>query len=190
MRVVSLTGFSLVGGPAYNDARAAEDVLAKIGVPYISAQPLEFQSLEAWGASCAGLTPVESTIMVAIPELDGAVAPMVFGGRSDGAGAACQGCGRRCQFPVTRDAPRMRACPERAEALAGRVAKLVELRKTPRKDRKVAVVLFNFPPNSGAVGSAAYLSVYLPPCTTRSSRFATAAMVSTFPRPATSFDCV
>jgi cobalamin biosynthesis Mg chelatase CobN len=26
--VVSLTGFSLVGGPAYNDARAAEDILA------------------------------------------------------------------------------------------------------------------------------------------------------------------
>jgi magnesium chelatase subunit H len=158
--IVSLTGFSLVGGPAYNDARAAEDMLAKIGVPYISAQPLEFQSLEAWGASCAGLTPVESTIMVAIPELDGAIAPMVFGGRSDGVGKSCQGCGRRCQFPVTRDAPRMRACPERAEALAGRVAKLVVLRKTPRKDRKLAVVLFNFPPNSGAVGSAAYLSVF------------------------------
>ena len=28
--LVSLTGFSLVGGPAYNDARAAEDVLARI----------------------------------------------------------------------------------------------------------------------------------------------------------------
>jgi magnesium chelatase subunit H len=158
--IVSLTGFSLVGGPAYNDARAAEDVLANIGVPYISAQPLEFQSLEAWGASCAGLTPVESTIMVAIPELDGGIAPMVFGGRSDGAGKSCQGCGRRCQFPSTRDAPRMRACPERADALAGRVAKLVALRKTARKDRKIAVVLFNFPPNSGAVGSAAYLSVF------------------------------
>jgi magnesium chelatase subunit H len=26
--VVSLTGFSLVGGPAYNDARAAEEILA------------------------------------------------------------------------------------------------------------------------------------------------------------------
>ncbi len=158
--IVSLTGFSLVGGPAYNDARAAEEVLASIGVPYISAQPLEFQSLEAWGASCAGLTPVESTIMVAIPELDGAIAPMVFGGRSDGAGEACQGCGRRCQFPPTRDAPRMRACPDRADALAARVAKLVALRKTSRKDRKLAVILFNFPPNSGAVGSAAYLSVF------------------------------
>ncbi|MHB8285966.1 MAG: DUF3479 domain-containing protein, partial [Caulobacteraceae bacterium] len=90
--VVSLSGFSLVGGPAYNDARAAEDMLARLDVPYISAQPLEFQTIEAWGASGAGLSPVESTIMVAIPELDGATAPMVFGGRSDGAGRPCQGC--------------------------------------------------------------------------------------------------
>jgi magnesium chelatase subunit H len=158
--VVSLTGFSLVGGPAYNDAAAAEAILARLDVPYISAQPLEFQTLETWGASSGGLSPIESTIMVAIPELDGAVAPMVFGGRSDGAGLACTGCGNACIFPQSQEAPRMRACPERAEALADRVLKLVALRRTARADRKLAVVLFNFPPNAGAVGSAAYLSVF------------------------------
>ena len=31
--LVSLTGFSLVGGPAYNDAHAAEEMLAKLDVP-------------------------------------------------------------------------------------------------------------------------------------------------------------
>jgi magnesium chelatase subunit H len=158
--VVSLAGFSLVGGPAYNDAKAAEDILARLGVPYIAAQPLEFQTLEAWGASGSGLSPVESTIMVAIPELDGAIAPMVFGGRSDGSGKPCQGCGRRCVGEQSHAAPRMQACPERAEALAARVAKLVALRRTARAERKIAVVLFNFPPNSGAVGSAAYLAVF------------------------------
>jgi len=158
--VVSLTGFSLVGGPAYNDAAAAEAILSRLDVPYISAQPLEFQTLETWGASSGGLSPIESTIMVAIPELDGAVAPMVFGGRSDGAGAACTGCGNACIFPQSQEAPRMRACPERAEALGDRVLKLVTLRRTARADRKLAVVLFNFPPNAGAVGSAAYLAVF------------------------------
>jgi magnesium chelatase subunit H len=44
--------------------------------------------------------------------------------------------------------------------LAARVARLVTLRRTARKDRKLAVVLFNFPPNAGAAGSAAYLSVF------------------------------
>ena len=33
-------------------------------------------------------------------------------------------------------------------------------RSTPRNERKVAIVLFNFPPNSGAMGTAAHLSVF------------------------------
>ena len=33
--LLSLTGFSLVGGPAYNDSSAAEDVLRKLDVNYI-----------------------------------------------------------------------------------------------------------------------------------------------------------
>ena len=37
---------------------------------------------------------------------------------------------------------------------------MIALRRTPRADRKLGVVLFNFPPNAGATGTAAYLSVY------------------------------
>ena len=144
--VVSLTGFSLVGGPAYNDARAAEDMLAQLDVPYVAAHPLEFQTVEQWEADARGLTPVEATMMVAIPELDGAIWPMTFGGRSSTAARGAQ-----------RD---MAGHPERAAMLAARVARLVQLRRTPRSDRKLAVLLFNFPPNAGSTGTAAYLSVF------------------------------
>jgi magnesium chelatase subunit H len=44
--------------------------------------------------------------------------------------------------------------------LARRVARLVKLRRTPRADRKVAITVFNFPPNAGNTGSAAYLDVF------------------------------
>jgi magnesium chelatase subunit H len=143
--VVSLTGFSLVGGPAYNDARAAEDMLARLDVPYLSTLAVEFQTLEQWQASERGLMPVETTIMVAIPELDGSTGSMVFGGRSAEADGA------------SRD---MCAHPERAATLAARVERLVALRKTPRRDRRIGIVLFNFPPNAGNTGTAAYLSVF------------------------------
>jgi magnesium chelatase subunit H len=142
--VVSLTGFSLVGGPAYNDARAAEAVMAALDVPLIAAHPLEFQTIEQWRDDARGLTPVEATMMVAIPELDGAVGPTVFGGRSSLADAA-------------RD---MAGMPERAAQLASRVAKLVELRRTAHAERRLGIVLFNFPPNGGSAGTAAYLSVF------------------------------
>jgi len=142
--LVSLTGFSLVGGPAYNDSKSAENTLADLDVPYLAAHPVEFQTLQQWEDSERGLLPVESTIMVAIPELDGATGPLVFGGRSHSATSP-------------KD---MIAHEERAGTLAARVAKLVALRRTPRSARKIGIVLFNFPPNAGNTGTAAFLSVF------------------------------
>ena len=158
--VVSLTGFSLVGGPAYNDAKAAEEILAKLDVPYVAAHPVEFQNLAQWGGSERGLLPVESTIMVAIPELDGATSPIVFGGRAGAVGVACTGCHHACTFTESDNAQDMQSCPERAIMLAARVLRLVSLRRSERAKRRVAVVIFNFPPNAGNIGSAAYLSVF------------------------------
>ena len=146
--VLSLTGFSLVGGPAYNDSRAAEDILARLDVPYLAATPVEFQTLDQWEQDARGLLPVEATMMVALPELDGAICPTVYGGRSGRAGTPESGA---------RD---MVAHEERATTLAARVAKLVALKRTARANKRVAVVLFNFPPNAGATGTAAYLAVF------------------------------
>ena len=158
--MISLTGFSLVGGPAYNDSKAAEEILAKLDVPYIAAHPAEFQTLEEWGASQRGLLPVENTIMVAIPELDGATSPIVFGGRSNAAGLPCTGCHRGCVFSGSDAGRDMHSCGERADMLSRRVEKLVALRKAARAERKIGIVLFNFPPNAGNTGTAAYLSVF------------------------------
>jgi magnesium chelatase subunit H len=144
--VLSLTGFSLVGGPAYNDSAAAEVTLAALDVPYIVAAPLEFQTLEEWEADSRGLTPIEATLMVALPELDGGTMPTVFGGRRTGGTALEQ--------------RRMCVHPERAARLAARIGRLVMLRKESRAARKIGIVLFNFPPNAGATGTAAYLSVF------------------------------
>ena len=158
--VVNLTGFSLVGGPAYNDTAAAEEILARLDVPYLAAHPVEFQTLQAWGANRQGLLPLESTMMIAIPELDGGTVPMMFGGRSDGSDTPCTGCQRHCTFPAASEIRAMQTCSERAEMLAARVTKLIALRRAENAEKRVAVVLFNFPPNAGAAGSAQFLSVF------------------------------
>jgi len=158
--VVSLTGFSLIGGPAYNDSKAAEDLLATLDVPYVAVTPVEFQTLELWGESDRGLLPVEATMMVALPELDGASGSLVYGGRSEAGGKSCTGCSRGCTFPQAENAQDMQVCSERADMLAARVEKLIALRKSQRAERKVAVVLFNFPPNAGSTGTAAFLAVF------------------------------
>ncbi len=162
--VVNLTGFSLVGGPAYNDTAAAEATLTKLDRPYIAAHPVEFQTLQAWGANRQGLLPLESTMMIAIPELDGGTVPMVFGGRSDGSGKPCTGCQRGCTFAaageVRTQVRAMHTCSERAEMLSARVLRIVELRRAANAEKRIAAVLFNFPPNAGAAGTAQFLSVF------------------------------
>ena len=154
--VVSLTGFSLVGGPAYNDSHAAEDLLARLDVPYVTAHPLEFQTIAQWEHDPRGLLPVEATMMVALPELDGGMMPATFGGRCGRSESEqrCPGCdGLTC-------AKDMVSHPERAQMLAARVSAMVALRRAARRDKRIAMVLFNFPPNAGAAGTAAYLAVF------------------------------
>tara|TARA_R110002020_G_scaffold36134_28_gene108731 strand:+ start:2434 stop:6192 length:3759 start_codon:yes stop_codon:yes gene_type:complete len=158
--LLSLTGFSLVGGPAYSDAAAAAEVLSDLDVPYVAAHVTEFQSIERWEASDRGLMPIETTIMVAIPELDGATGTMVFGGRTENeqGDQACSCARKMGTCPKGRSC--MSAHPERVEVLAGRIEKLVALRKSERAKRKVALTIFNFPPNAGNMGTAAFLSVF------------------------------
>lgn len=144
--LVNLTGFSLVGGPAYNDAPAAQAALAGLDVPYASLQTLEFQTIDEWRADARGLNPLQATLQVAIPELDGAILPLVYGGKG--------------KADADTPAPESVPIEDRVEAFADRIARWVRLRRTPRATRKVAIVLFNFPPNAGNTGSAAYLNVF------------------------------
>lgn len=158
--IVNLTGFSLVGGPAYNDADAASELLGELDIPYVAAHALEFQSVEEWRGRHQGLLPLEATMMVAIPELDGAIMPSIYGGRSNKGADVCEGCERKCRLPDNGGLRAMQGCPERAQALAAKIVRLVALRRSERAERKLAVVLFNFPPNAGATGTAAFLAVF------------------------------
>ena len=153
--LLSLTGFSLVGGPAYNDNENAIKVLENLDIPYVSAHPLEFQTLDQWAASPQGLGPIETTMLIALPELDGATVPTVFAGRHGPKG--CSGCARACTSIASKA---MAPCPERIEVLATRLARLAALRKSSAAERKLAIVLFGFPPNAGAAGTAAHLDVF------------------------------
>lgn len=154
--LVSLTGFSLVGGPAYNDSDGAVAALSGLDVPYVAAQPLEFQTLAQWADGGQGLSPIEATMLVALPEIDGATNPTVFAGRHGPEG--CAGCARECASESMVKA--MSPCLERVDALAEKAQRLAMLRRKQNADKTVGIVLFGFPPNAGAVGTAAYLSVF------------------------------
>ena len=122
--MVSLSGFSLVGGPAYNNTDAAVETLKNLDIPYVAAHPLEFQTLSQWSNSQGGLGPIETTMLIALPELDGATNPTVFAGRH-GDDGGCNGCHFNC---VAQEKRAMAPCYERIEALVDRTRNLVLLK--------------------------------------------------------------
>jgi magnesium chelatase subunit H len=140
-QIVSLTGFSFVGGPAMNDSEAAVEFFKGLGVPYRSAVSLDVQTVEAWRESWTGLNPVQAGMQVAIPEIDGATEPFVFGGIS-----------AEASEPVPLE--------DRCQRLARRLKRWQRLQTAPRSELKLALVVFCFPPDKGNVGTAAELDVF------------------------------
>jgi len=139
--VVSLTGFALVGGPARQDHPKAIDSLKRLNCPYMVALPLVFQTTEEWLDSDLGLHPIQVALQIAIPELDGAIEPIIVSGKDGGTGKSI-------------------ALQDRIEAIASRAMKWSNLRRKPKLDKKVAITVFSFPPDKGNVGTAAYLDVF------------------------------
>jgi magnesium chelatase subunit H len=140
-QIVSLTGFSFVGGPAMNDSAAASEFLRELNLPYRSAVSLDTQSIEAWRDSPTGLNPIQAGMQIAIPEIDGATEPFVYGGIP-----------ARGQEPI--------ALEDRCGRLARRLKRWNNLRMVSREQIKLAIVLFCFPPNKGNIGTAADLDVF------------------------------
>ncbi len=141
--IMNLSGFSLVGGGAENDAAAAIAQLERSNVPAWAVIPLFFQTEDEWRNNATGLNPVQAALQVAIPELDGASEPRVY------AAGAERGPDKA-----------LYAMPEELKRLAARAARTARLRHIGNAEKKIAVVLFNFPPNKGNTGTAAYLSVF------------------------------
>jgi magnesium chelatase subunit H len=139
--VVSLTGFALVGGPARQDHPKAIESLKRLNRPYMVALPLVFQTTEEWENSDLGLHPIQVALQIAIPELDGAIEPIILSGRDGTTGKAI-------------------ALQDRIEAIAQRALKWANLRRKPKLNKKVAITVFSFPPDKGNVGTAAYLDVF------------------------------
>ncbi|GAX42483.1 hydrogenobyrinic acid a,c-diamide cobaltochelatase [Tolypothrix sp. NIES-4075] len=139
--IVSTIGFPLVGGPAGSmeagrQVEVAKRILTAKNVPYIVAAPLLIQDISSWTRQ--GIGGLQSVVLYALPELDGAIDTIPLGGL----------VGEQIYL-----------VPERVQRLIGRVKSWVALRQKPASERKIAIILYGFPPGYGATGTAALLNV-------------------------------
>ncbi len=139
--VLNATGFTLTG--SHGQANIDGDVafLAAADIPHLGAVPLFHQTVQEWDASPVGLTPVQTAMQLAIPELEGAAAPIVIAGRD-------------------AETDELQPILPNIHRLAELAANTVRLRRMPAVQKRLAFVIFGFPPAGGTVGSAAHLDVW------------------------------
>ncbi|MEI6848048.1 MAG: magnesium chelatase subunit H [Chlorobiaceae bacterium] len=139
--LVNMMGFGLVGGPAGSTkpgtaAEARHEIMAKLDVPYIVAQPLLTQEFDSWKE--LGVSPMQITFTYSIPEMDGAICPVILGALQQG---------------------KIETVPERLERLAVLIKQWLRLREAPNRDKKLAFIVYDYPPGFGKKASAALLDV-------------------------------
>jgi cobaltochelatase CobN len=93
------------------------------------------QPRERWQASSIGLAPTDLTLQVALPELDGRITTRI------GAFKECVGAGERLGAALQRYRPD----PERLAWVSELAANWIALRRTPACERRLALVLANYP---------------------------------------------
>ncbi|MEM9955392.1 MAG: magnesium chelatase subunit H [Chloroflexota bacterium] len=135
-------GFSLVGGMAESRPNEARESLEALDVAYLDMIPLAFQRVEEWQHDHTGLTPMQMAMNIAIPELDGATEPLVYGGPTHGS-------------------DKFVALQSQIDLLVRRIERRIRLSTKTNAEKRLSIVLFNFPPNLGNAGTAAYLDVFV-----------------------------
>ncbi len=121
--------------------------LEELGVPVVQGI-CTTASREAWLASDAGLSPLDTAWQVAIPEFDGRIVgvPFSFKERLDPDSAV--------GVPVGAPLTLYKADPERTARLAGLTTRFARLGRIPNGEKKVAVMLSNYPTKHSRIGNA------------------------------------
>lgn len=144
--IVNLMWFRLDGGPLGGEPENAQRVLQRLDVPYVVPVTLYGREHSRWVESAQGLSPVETYATVVLPELDGATGPVpVLALERSAVG----------DLEVTRAV----AIEERIDRMCRRLLRWIQLRRTGRFDRRLAIVAYDYPPGPGSAGEASYLDV-------------------------------
>ncbi|MDR0360655.1 MAG: cobaltochelatase subunit CobN, partial [bacterium] len=122
-------------GEPVDEARAAR-WMERLGVPVVQAVTCT-TTRATWEQSEAGLAPLDVAMWVALPEFDGRIGgpPFCFKEEVDGA-------------------PRYVPDAERCSAVARQAVAQARLRSVPNRDKRLAIVLSNYPTRNARVGNA------------------------------------
>lgn len=133
--IISMLGFRIGGGPRGGDVEASTAMLESIGAPIMHPLMLSRLTEERWRASCDGLSPSESLVMLMLPEMDGCLAEIPIAAMSTPIRDDVTGVITSKMVPI----------PEQIDRFAARVRGQLRLPLIPSSDKRVAIIGYDYP---------------------------------------------
>lgn len=133
--VINTLKFSLtVGRPV------SIDFFQKLDRPILQAYNL-LQNEQAWRENLEGLTPLDLSFSVSLPEFDGVIHSIPYAYKTE------QGPTETKHLPII----------DRMDLLARKAEKWARLRHKPNAEKRIAIIFHNYPPGNASIGNAAGL---------------------------------
>jgi cobaltochelatase CobN len=145
--IICTMSFAMGGsdGQADGDAHWSTAVLQSLDVPVL--QAITASTGEAqWAESTRGLTPLDTAMNVAIPELDGRIVTTAVSFKEEAADSAWSPAGTT----VVKYLPQ----PDRVERVIGQALRLIALRRKPLAEKRIAFVLTNYTTKASRIANA------------------------------------
>ena len=121
------------------------DYLDRLNLPII--QGISSTSTEEqWLESSLGLGPIDTAMNVALPEFDGRIISVPFSFKEQSAGPEQTRVGTRLQRYVARE--------DRVDYLARLAIRWAKLRLKPNSEKRIAIILSNYPTKDARIGNA------------------------------------
>ncbi|MBQ0823817.1 cobaltochelatase subunit CobN [Microvirga sp. HBU67558] len=143
----------IVTTTAFSSRDGQDFVLDEADCPILQALPVG-SAKDAWEASPRGLSAADLAMQIALPEFDGRIAAGLISFKTEEPAEPALAFSRRAQAPD----------PAGIDAVADRAAAWVRLARTPRHERRLALVLSDYPARGGRAGFAVGLDTPASAC--------------------------
>jgi len=145
---LNLQYFRIHGGPYGGEPEPTYNFFKEVGCPCIIGLRSYETEIEKWKESKQGINPLEVTLGVTLPELDGGIEPIFVAGLES------------IEDSVLGKVKQMRVLQDRIEKLSKRIKNWISLRNKPNSKKKIAIITYNYPPGEDNLASAGYLDVF------------------------------
>lgn len=145
---INLQYFQINGGPYGGSPEPTLKYFQEVDAPYLLSLRGYETDVHEWQRGEHDLSPLEIILGVTMPELDGAIEPLFTSGLET------------IEDPELGRVKIIKVLPDRVEKQAERIRKWLNLRKKDNKDKKIAILTYNYPPGEENLAGAGYLDVF------------------------------